>query len=64
MYVFLLLKEGTEVVSKGADGNWLKVGRVARGCIFLGDGLTWGETNEQNLALDLADDKWRKPVFA
>jgi hypothetical protein len=46
VYVFPSLKLGVEVVSKNSEGKWLKVGRVARDCVFLGEGMSWSETNE------------------
>jgi len=44
--VFPSLKEGAEVVGL-ENGKWVKVGRVTRGLIFLGQGLSYSETNEQ-----------------
>jgi hypothetical protein len=60
VFVFSSLKEGTEVVTKTAEGKWIKAGRVTRGGIFLGDGLSYSETNEKMFL----DQKWEKPVFA
>jgi hypothetical protein len=54
VYVLASLREGSEVVTKGANGKWVKAGRVTRGSVFLGEGLSWGETNEQ---------KWEAPIF-
>ena len=59
VYVFPLLKEGTEVVMKSGK-NWIKVGRVARSCIFLGEGLSFSETNEEKFK---NETKWEKPIF-
>lgn len=47
VYVLATLRPGTDVVTKNQEGKWVKAGRVARGCIFLGEGLSWSETNEQ-----------------
>jgi hypothetical protein len=44
--VFPNLKEGAEVVSP-VNGKWAKVGRVTRGMIFLGPGLSYSEMNEE-----------------
>jgi hypothetical protein len=46
VYAFRLLKEGSEVVMKNSQGRWVKAGRITRDCIFLGNGLSWSETNE------------------
>lgn len=61
VYVFPLLKEGTEVVMKSAEGKWVKAGRVTRSIIFLGEGLSWSETNERNFK---NETKWERPIFA
>ena len=44
--VFANLREGAEVVGL-EGGKWVKAGRVTRGMIFLGPGLSYSETNEQ-----------------
>jgi len=44
--VFPNLKEGAEVVGL-ENGKWVKAGRITRGLIFLGPGLSYSETNEQ-----------------
>jgi hypothetical protein len=54
------LKPGTVVIAKKSEGKWVPAGRVARGCIFLGEGLTWSETNEERFK---NEQKWEKPVF-
>lgn len=43
VYVFHELKEGMVVLGKGQDGKWIKVGRVARGSVFLGEGMPYSE---------------------
>jgi hypothetical protein len=60
LYVFAGFKEGTQVVSKTRGGPWTPAGRICRNVVFLGDGLTWSETNEQNLK---GETKWTKPVM-
>ena len=45
-FAFPALKEGAEVVSKNSQGRWVPAGRITRGSIFLGDGLSFSETNE------------------
>lgn len=46
--VFVLpdMKTGTTVL-KLEGKKWVQAGRVARGCVFLGSGLTFAEFNEQ-----------------
>jgi hypothetical protein len=44
--VFPNLKEGAEVVGL-AGGKWTRCGRVTRGLIFLGEGLSYSEMNEE-----------------
>jgi len=44
--VFPSLKDGAEVVGL-ENGKWVKVGRITRGLIFLGQGLSYSETNER-----------------
>ena len=61
VFVYPLLKEGTEVVTKTADGKWVKAGRVTRGCIFLGEGLSFSETNDLRFK---NETKWEAPIFA
>lgn len=46
IFVYPLLKEGTEVVTKTAEGKWIRAGRITKGSIFLGDGLSFSETND------------------
>jgi hypothetical protein len=60
VYVFPLLKEGTEIVMKNTEGKWIKAGRVAFGCIFLGDGKTYYETNNERFL----NEKWINPVMS
>jgi len=47
VYAFPALKEGAEVVSKNSQGRWLPAGRITRGSIFLGEGLSFTEFNQQ-----------------
>lgn len=46
IYVVKDLREKEEVVVK-TDGGWMKAGRVARGCVFLGEGESYSEYNER-----------------
>lgn len=59
-YVFKDFKNGCEVLVKTREG-WTKAGRVARSCIFLGDGKTYSETMEEQA---LKEGRWVQPVFA
>jgi len=59
IYVFPTLKDGTPVVMK-AGSKWIRVGRVIHNYIFLGDGLSWSETNELKFKAEM---KWEKPIF-
>jgi hypothetical protein len=59
VYVFDELRMGCEVVTI-IDSKWTRFGRVARGCIFLGEGRTYGETMEEQA---LKEGKWEKPVI-
>jgi hypothetical protein len=59
-YVFKDFKVGCEVLVKTEQG-WTKAGRVARGCVFLGEGKTYSETMEEQA---LKEPLWVKPVFA
>jgi hypothetical protein len=54
VYVMKDLKKGTEVVVN-QDGKWVHAGRVARDCIFLGDGMSWSEINEKNFLTEQLD---------
>jgi hypothetical protein len=57
--VFPNLREGSEVVGL-ENGKWIKAGRVTRtGLIFLGEGLSYSETNEQKFR----NEKWERPIF-
>jgi hypothetical protein len=48
LYVFGSFKEGTEVVSKVGSGSWVqRAGRITRNAVYLGEGLSWNESNEQ-----------------
>lgn len=42
VYVFADRKEGTPILSK-VNKHWVKVGRVARDCLFIGAGLSYSE---------------------
>jgi hypothetical protein len=61
VYVFPLLKEGTDVVCKTAEGKWIPAGRITRGGIFLGEGLSFSETNDLKFK---NETKWERPIFA
>lgn len=57
VYVMKDLKVGTEVVMQVSVGNWVHAGRVASGCIFLGEGQTYREMqDEQYKKKTLADN--------
>jgi hypothetical protein len=43
-----------------AGDKWIPGGRVIHNYIFLGDGLSWSETNEQKFKAEM---KWEKPIF-
>ena len=60
LYVFPLLKEGIEIIMKNAEGKWLKAGRITRGSIFLGEGLSFSETNDAKFK---SETKLEKPIF-
>jgi hypothetical protein len=62
VYVLADMKEGTKIIMKSGD-KWVHAGRVARGCIFLGEGQSYSETCAKNADADFADGKWKKPVF-
>jgi hypothetical protein len=59
-YVFKDFKIGSEVLVKTREG-WIKAGRVARSCVFLGPGKTYSETMTDQA---LKEDRWIRPVFA
>ena len=59
-YVFKDFKIGSEVLVKTEQG-WTKAGRVARGCIFLGEGKTYSETMEEQA---FKEGRWAPVVFA
>jgi len=62
VYVMPDMKEGTEIIMKSGD-KWVHAGRVARGCMFLGEGQSYSEFCTEKAAVDFADGKWKKPVF-
>ena len=51
VYVFANLKEGQPVVKK-VNGKWTQVGRITHGVIFIGEGKSFSETNEEEQALN------------
>ena len=59
IYVFPTFKNGTQVVMKAGD-KWIPGGRVIHNYIYLGDGLSWSETNEQKFKTEM---KWERPIF-
>jgi len=59
-YVFKDFKIGCAVLVKTKVG-WTQAGRVARGCIFLGEGKTYDETLQEQAE---KEERWIRPVFA
>lgn len=59
VYVVTDLKVDSDVLVK-SEGKWVKAGRVARGVIFLGEGQTYSEYNEE---LARKNPVWTKPLF-
>jgi hypothetical protein len=66
VYVFADRKEGTPVLSK-VNGQWIRVGRIARNCLFIGAGQTydeWARTPEGQASIKemlLGLKTWRVP---
>jgi hypothetical protein len=55
-YVFKDLKDGTPIMQV-QERKWVKVGRVAHGILFLGEGQTYQEYRRQQVK-----EKLEKPV--